>query len=130
MWQESAKSLIAVLVNRISGEEFNICRYANSIGRDIRNDLLFVADKTMSRQHASIQFVDGKYYLQDLGSKNGSRINGEKIAERMELKSGDEITLGLTSLIFVLVPSGMLNMKLKGVDTETLAESKRMVSVR
>jgi pSer/pThr/pTyr-binding forkhead associated (FHA) protein len=121
MW-EDAGNCIAVLVDRRTGEEFNISRYSISIGREIGNDIVLNVDKTISRQHAAIQYVDGKFHVQDLTSKNGTRLNGKKVTEMAALRTGDEITVGLTQLIFVLVPNRLADVAVLGSKTETIVE--------
>lgn len=46
-----------------------------------------------SRRHAALRFRDGRWVLQDLGSRNGTRVNGERV-QRCELLPGDVIELG------------------------------------
>ena len=122
MW-EDAGSCIAVLVDRRTGEEFNISRYSTSLGRDLGNDLILNSDKTISRQHALIQYTNGRFHVQDLSSKNGTRLNGAKLGQLTELRNGDEITLGLTQLIFILIPQAIVNIPIPGMRTETLVEA-------
>jgi|688.fasta_scaffold813017_1 pSer/pThr/pTyr-binding forkhead associated (FHA) protein len=119
---EDAGSCIAILLDKRTGEEFNICRYATSIGREIGNDLVIVSDKTISRQHAQIQFKDGRFLVQDLNSKNGTRVNGKKVVEMTMLKSGDEVSLGLTQMIFLLVPDRTNTERIPAVRTETMPD--------
>lgn len=95
---------IALLVNTRTGHEYNIQRYSASIGREIGNDIPLPTDKTISRQHAFVCSVDGRYYVEDAGSKNGTWLNGDAITSRVELVSGDEIRVGITRLLFLLVP--------------------------
>lgn len=118
----TGSNCIAILIDRRSGLETNVCRYATSLGREIGNDIIVSGDKTVSRQHANIQYVDGKFYVQDLGSKNGTRINGERIEKLEMLRSGDELTLGLSQFIFVLLPAKMLGASVSSKRTETIAE--------
>lgn len=113
---------LAVLVDRRTGEEFSICRYSTSVGRDMGNDFVINEDKTISRQHALIQFVDGKFHVQDLESKNGTRLNGKRISAMVPLRSGDEISLGLTQLIFILIPKHCVELPVAATRTQTLAE--------
>jgi pSer/pThr/pTyr-binding forkhead associated (FHA) protein len=54
-----------------------------------------------SRQHAEIIFESGVFSIRDRGSRNGTSINGEKVAGRRELKDGDEIAIGATRLKFI-----------------------------
>lgn len=60
----------------------------------------------ISRRHARITFHDGKYFLEDLGSTNGTFINrGKRLSPgtRQQLKDGDEIIVGKTFLRFRMV---------------------------
>lgn len=54
-----------------------------------------------SRQHAELILEKDSYWVSDRGSRNGTFVNGEKIAARYELKDGDEIGIGSTRLKFV-----------------------------
>ena len=58
-----------------------------------------IPDTNVSRRHAEIRpTVDG-FILVDLGSTNGSKVNGERITQR-ELRDGDELVFGNTRLVF------------------------------
>jgi hypothetical protein len=61
-----------------------------------------VSDGNVSRRHAQIRAVDGRYAVADLGSTNGTLVNGAPIVAPRELRSGDEITVGNTVLRFEL----------------------------
>ncbi len=63
-----------------------------SIGRAPSNDIV-IDDPTVSAQHASLTKSPGGYRLKDLGSKNGTQINGVLITDA-ELKDGVEIRFG------------------------------------
>lgn len=54
-----------------------------------------------SREHAELVLERGSYWVRDRGSRNGTSVNGEKLASRHELKDGDEIEIGSTRLKFV-----------------------------
>ena len=58
-----------------------------------------VADSNVSRRHAELRRAGDNVVLTDLGSTNGTRVNGAPIRERV-LASGDEISVGSTRLIF------------------------------
>lgn len=126
MW-ENAGSCIAVLIDRRTGEEFNIRRYSTSIGREIGCDVVLNVDKTISRQHALVQFREGKFFVQDLSSKNGTRLNGRKVDHLTELKNGDEVAIGLTQLIFVLIPQSFVSVPAAGSTSEITAETAAKV---
>jgi adenylate cyclase len=75
---------------------------ANSwtIGRSPENAFAF-DDDAMSRRHALVQQMQpGKFYMIDLGSRNGSSLNGRRITTSVELHDGDSILCGETSLVF------------------------------
>lgn len=73
-------------------------QHHNTLGRH-PNNTVQVLDRIVSKEHCHIDVVDGRHVLRDLGSLNGSYVNGERISERV-LNPGDEITLGSTRLIF------------------------------
>lgn len=127
MIQENAANCIAILVDRRTGREYNISRFATSLGRDQGSDFALSDDKTVSRHHATITFADGKFHILDLASKNGTKINGCRLSERTELVSGDEITIGLSQLIFVLLPNHCLESTKAGVKTETIRKPARNI---
>ena len=76
----------------------------NTIGRGTDADVL-VDSEWVSRHHARILVEDGRAYIEDLGSKNGTYLQGSRVEGRAELHDGDEITVGrgLMMLRFVTV---------------------------
>ncbi|MHB1537345.1 MAG: FHA domain-containing protein [Solirubrobacteraceae bacterium] len=62
------------------------------LGRHPRCDFQ-LASPSASRRHAALRFRDGSWTLQDLGSRNGTRVNGE-LVQRCELRPGDVLELG------------------------------------
>ena len=71
----------------------------NSLGRHPRNTHQ-VLDRVVSKEHCHIELVEEDYVLKDLGSLNGTYVNGERIAEDHTLQPGDEITIGSTRIVF------------------------------
>jgi predicted component of type VI protein secretion system len=63
------------------------------IGRDAGN-IIAINDAEISRKHAKLTLQNSTYLLQDLGSTNGTFINGQRITTPQELKPGDSVTLG------------------------------------
>jgi pSer/pThr/pTyr-binding forkhead associated (FHA) protein len=59
---------------------------------------LVVDDPAVSRQHAAIRVRGEEMVLYDLGSRNGTTLNGERIAAPASLKLGDVLTLGACSI--------------------------------
>ncbi len=70
------------------------------IGRSSKNDLNLSFDLSLSRFHAEISERSGKHFLSDVGSRNGTSLNGRPVSEAIELKVGDRITLGETTILF------------------------------
>jgi pSer/pThr/pTyr-binding forkhead associated (FHA) protein len=64
-----------------------------TIGRDSSNEIA-INDAEVSRRHATLSFQGGKYVIEDLGSTNGTFVNGQRLAAQRVLKSGEIITLG------------------------------------
>lgn len=64
-----------------------------TIGRDSNNGVV-INDSEISRKHARLTFQGGKYVLDDLGSTNGTFVNGQRLAGPVVLKSGDVVSLG------------------------------------
>ncbi|MEE8316042.1 MAG: FHA domain-containing protein [Syntrophobacteria bacterium] len=73
------------------------------IGRDIGNDVV-IARKTISSFHATIEYKDGYFYLEDLRSTNGTRLNDGKLShnEPVRLKSGDKIDFSIHEFRFLI----------------------------
>ena len=71
-----------------------------SIGRTKENSLTIKGDRKVSRRHARIDFVDGFFYITDLGSANGTYLNDRLIKLRTRMKDGDKVTIGDTAVVF------------------------------
>jgi transcriptional regulator with GAF, ATPase, and Fis domain len=72
-----------------------------SVGREPSNKL-WAADSAMSRRHCAIvKQEDGRFLLRDMGGRNGTRVNGEKV-EKHELCHRDKIRVGNSTLVFLL----------------------------
>ncbi len=69
------------------------------IGRAPDNDLV-VNDKEVSRRHAMIYPQDTEWWLSDLGSRNGIRMNGIKLTHARRLRDGDEVRIGAQTFSF------------------------------
>lgn len=65
-----------------------------NIGRNDSCDIT-LPDRQVSRQHARIFWQGDGYFIEDLGSKNGTHLNGEEIKTPMRLQDGDEIQIAL-----------------------------------
>lgn len=101
------------LINRKEQVPFNVQEHyfiggTTTIGRDESNTIT-IKDRYMSKHHAQILKEDGLFFLEDLGSANGTFLNGKEITDAIELKDKDIIDIG--QLEFLFVNSGVGNEK-------------------
>ncbi len=92
----------AVLVVRRGpnvGERFALEPEVTRAGRHPDSDI-FLDDITVSRRHAEVHRLDGRYTLRDTGSLNGTYLNRERIDDA-PLVSGDEVQIGKYRLVFL-----------------------------
>ncbi len=78
---------------------FPLTKERVSIGRSRENDI-FLPDQWLSRHHAEIRRDGDGFALKDMGSKNGTLLNGARIAGEERLRPGDVITLGEHTLTY------------------------------
>jgi hypothetical protein len=71
------------------------------IGRHATNELA-LKDPAASRFHAAIEFRDGRYYLRDLNTRNGTALNGVRVTDPVEVHSQDVISVGQCFIRFTL----------------------------
>lgn len=84
------------------GTKFALRKERQKIGR--REDMdIRLADETASREHASIWWQDGSFYVQDEASTSGTLVNGQKVT-RQALSDNDVIQVGKTKLVFRVIP--------------------------
>lgn len=88
------------LVDPAGGREFVLNRGVNTIGRQDTDVLL--SHPTVSRRHAQITFEESGCLLEDVGSTNGTMLNGRQLGqnESVNLSDGDEIVFGSVRLLF------------------------------
>ena len=87
-----------------SGEDEFAIEGGLTIGRTPDNTISFPDDSNISRNHVEIRERDGEYYLTDLGSSNGTLVNGLPLKGAHKLKNGDFIILGSSkSVVFNMV---------------------------
>jgi hypothetical protein len=71
----------------------------NVLGRD-PDVAVWIDLNSVSRHHARVVVTESAARLEDLGSKNGTLVNGERISSPRQLSNGDRIKIGAASLIF------------------------------
>ncbi|MHB8657498.1 MAG: FhaA domain-containing protein [Solirubrobacteraceae bacterium] len=94
-----ARSVTALLV--LDGRRLVVSPTGVTLGRSRQCEIV-LDDPNISRQHAEVRPRGGSWVLTDLGSTNGSCINGRRIEGPEVLKAGDEIELGTSRMTFEL----------------------------
>jgi Nif-specific regulatory protein len=74
--------------------------HRHTMGRANSNRIV-LKDDLCSREHAEIFQVDGRWYVRDLNSLNGTRVNGEGLTTDREMQPNDEVNVGRSHLVFV-----------------------------
>ena len=77
------------------GMVFELAEEIIMMGRDVTNDIV-IGDAEMSRQHARLTRTPGGYVVEDLGSTNGTFVNGERLTAPRVLNPGDLVGMGET----------------------------------
>jgi len=108
---EPPKATAAVLV--FAGKTIPLYAGSNVLGRDPSSGIL-IDDGTVSRRHACIQLDGDDAILEDLGSKNGTFIDGVRLTEPVALANGTTFVLGDVSIVFRRALSGGTTITLSG----------------
>lgn len=88
----------------IDGQRYSLNAPSVVLGRSSEADIL-IDDTGVSRRHLEIRTGQGTAEAIDLGSTNGSYVNGHKVVGSSELTDGATITMGRTKIIFRLLPA-------------------------
>jgi hypothetical protein len=96
-------------------QEFDLPRGVTLIGRSLDCHVT-IEDPLVSRQHARILIDDNGVSIEDLGSRNGVKLNGVTLRGRGQLQDGDRLRIGTQDLVFCRVdPVGPVHAKTTGV---------------
>lgn len=83
----------------LEDREVQLVEGPNVIGRDSES-ALWIDEASVSRFHAQVVVTGGRARLEDLGSKNGTYLNGRRISRPEPLSNGDEIRIGVVEIVF------------------------------
>ena len=100
-----------------------------TVGKDPSNTVVVADDPTVSRLHASLEHFPAGWCLQDLGSRNGVFVNGERVLATRALRSGDEIRVGGTRITFRSDAAGDVNVTEAAAGPPELTRRERDVLV-
>ena len=116
-----------LLINHPSGisDKFPLSRLRTTIGRSARSDIC-IPDGFASRLHAEVRKEGDAFWLQDLGSANGTRYNGMPLSAPIPIFTGGEIQIGETRIAFDDggQPPKSISATLIADDTDALDPSK------
>ena len=100
-----------------------------TVGKDPSNTVVVEEDPTVSRLHAALEHFPAGWCLQDLGSRNGVFVNGERVLATRALRSGDEIRVGGTRITFRSDAAGDVNVTEAAAGPPELTRRERDVLV-
>jgi pSer/pThr/pTyr-binding forkhead associated (FHA) protein len=95
---EQGQALLVVERGPNAGSKFLIDKDVTTAGRHPESDI-FLDDVTVSRRHAEFRRRDGKFFVHDVGSLNGTYVNKQRVDET-QLANGDELQIGRFKLTF------------------------------
>jgi len=81
------------------GASYELTPPGASIGREADNDIILDSEAS-SRYNSKVEFKDGEWFLKDLGSTNGTKLNDVRIGAETKLREGDRIKIGKEVLLF------------------------------
>src|SRR3989338_86743 len=93
------KCQLIVSDGKSKNKKITLSKPVTTVGKKEGNDLM-LDDKTVSRNHLEIAYVQDSFLLRDLGSTNGTYLNGSRVKE-VYLSPGDIIKLGNSTMEFV-----------------------------
>jgi len=95
---------LTLVVERTALQVYDIDHPIIRVGREMGLEVV-IDNVAVSRHQAEIRLQDEQWFVRDLGSGNGTLLNGLRLAGMMPLKRGDEISFGKFSLFFDHVPT-------------------------
>ena len=94
-------SFLVLMTGGKAGERYRLVKEKTVIGRHPGCDII-VDSGSVSRQHAVVEMKEGAWWIEDLGSRNGTLINGGKLNGPHQLESADEIGVCEDRLVFTV----------------------------
>ncbi len=98
---DAALSRLRVIRGVHAGKIFRIDSSEARVGRSTDNDVQF-PDRSVSRHHCLIRADAGAWWIEDLGSTNGTLLRGAPVQAPMRLEHGDEVVTGLSRFVFLI----------------------------
>jgi pSer/pThr/pTyr-binding forkhead associated (FHA) protein len=89
----TTKFQLTMRTGPVPGKTYLLENEESTLGRDLSTDIP-ISDPEVSRRHARFFKQDDNFFIEDLGSTNGTFLNGERISSPLQLRKGDLITFG------------------------------------
>jgi len=136
-------SSLFVIRGNDQGARIELDEQAVGIGRDATN-VIQLHDTEVSRQHAQLRWQEGAHWINDVGSSNGTYVNGRRITEKQRLSSGDQVQVGGSLILYTgpsdepdedllgsiaIAPSGRSSDRSHIVHSVTQMEGNRMFQI-
>ncbi len=102
----SGQAELVVTSGHRSGTRFELAGDRLTVGRHPDSDV-FLDDITVSRRHVVLELGHGGHILYDVGSLNGTYINGVRTDGEVVLHSGDELQVGKFKLLYLVASVGL-----------------------
>lgn len=103
--QSAGVAFLVVTAGHRAGTRFPVDGDRATVGRHPDSDV-FLDDITVSRRHVELSATQTGYTLNDVGSLNGTYVNGQRIDGEVMLTNGDELQVGKFKLLYLLGSSG------------------------
>jgi pSer/pThr/pTyr-binding forkhead associated (FHA) protein/uncharacterized protein involved in exopolysaccharide biosynthesis len=100
------KAFLMISTGPAAGTVFPVIQRSLLIGRSLSADVR-VDEQAISNEHARLEQTDAGFTLLDLGSTNGTYVNGQRLVHAAQLSGGDTIQMGSTTFTFVTRESGI-----------------------
>jgi len=110
--RDDVLSRLCVVAGVHAGKIFRIAGHAARIGRAADSDIQF-PDRSVSRSHCVIRQKVRNWWIEDLGSTNGTMLRGAFLDAPARLKHGDEVGTGFSRFVFVLESRPVWNVQLQ-----------------
>ncbi|MFZ5444721.1 MAG: FHA domain-containing protein [Myxococcota bacterium] len=117
---------LVIAEGKEAGREFEFDQASVLIGRTAECDVILY-EAGVSRKHARISVEGAGFFIEDLGSSNGTKVNGQALSARQELKDGDSIAMG--PVVFNFKPMELAPEEKPELGAEEGGAHTRIVSV-
>jgi len=93
----------------LDGKRYDVYKFPSNIGKSESNDIV-IPSQYVSRQHATLTYKDGYFYLTDNNSSNGTKVNGRRIHSPTRIEDGVKVSFGPYETIFKVVGAQTVGM--------------------